>query len=310
MLPRRSFLFGAALLAGCRPARPPARPVPERWTSTLGLDHPLVGKIVRVDRGAFVGEDELVATVGASPCVLLGEQHDNVDHHRLQARIVAAIGAGRAIVLEMVDRDHQAALDASALDLDALPGALDWAKSGWPPFPTYRPIFEAANAARAKLVAGNLPRADAKAIAKGGAASSASSPWVAQAAPLPEAARASLAEELRASHCGHLPEAMVVGMAAAQTARDACLADAMLTAERSILIAGAGHTRRDRGVPFQLAARGSASVAIAFVEVAPGKNAPAEYADRWGAPALPFDFAWFTPRATDDDPCKAFGGRK
>lgn len=42
---------------------------------------------------------------------------------------------------------------------------------------------------------------------------------------------------------------------------------------------------------------------IAFAEVAAGRTDPTSYAARWNTMALPFDFVWFTPRATDDDPC-------
>ena len=261
-------------------------------------------------RAAPVTESELVGRLRASANALLGEQHDNVDHHRLQARLVAAIGGKRAVVFEMGDRDRQAELDAAGRELDAIARALGWSKSGWPPFATYAPIFAAANAAGMPLVAGNLPRAGAKAIAKGGVVEGPAAAWLARQTPLDEAQRAALGEELRASHCGHLPEEMVAGMAAAQVARDACLADAMVAAGSAVLIAGAGHARVDRGVPLQLAARGRTCVSLAFVEVAEGRTRPEEYAARWGAATLPFDVVWFTPRASDEDPCRAFGGKK
>ncbi|MEA2748381.1 MAG: hypothetical protein QOI41_2524, partial [Myxococcales bacterium] len=49
-----------------------------------------------------------------------------------------------------------------------------------------------------------------------------------------------------------------------------------------------------------------AVLSIAFAEVEKGKNDPPAYAARWNVTTLPFDFVWFTPRATDEDPCAAF----
>jgi hypothetical protein len=44
-------------------------------------------------------------------------------------------------------------------------------------------------------------------------------------------------------------------------------------------------------------------VSVAFVEVADGSTAPADYAARFGAARLPFDYVWFTARADNVDPC-------
>jgi uncharacterized iron-regulated protein len=96
-------------------------------------------------------------------------------------------------------------------------------------------------------------------------------------------------------------------MVAAQRARDAQMAERMVAAQRdgTVLIAGAGHVRSDRGVPAYLATRapGTTVATVAFVEVAAAHAAPAAYAERFGVARLPFDFVWFTARADDVDPC-------
>jgi len=75
-----------------------------------------------------------------------------------------------------------------------------------------------------------------------------------------------------------------------------------------VLIAGAGHVRGDRGVPFYIARQkpGTRVASIAWLEVQKGVENPAAYAEGFAAERLPFDFVWFTPRANDDDPCAAF----
>src|SRR2546429_67817 len=74
----------------------------------------------------------------------------------------------------------------------------------------------------------------------------------------------------------------------------------------AVLIAGAGHVRRDRGVPVHLARQApDASIAsVAFVEVDAAAVKPGDYAKAFGSDALPFDYVWFTPKVDDADPCE------
>ena len=105
-----------------------------------------------------------------------------------------------------------------------------------------------------------------------------------------------------------------VPFAHVQVARDATLADGLLAAAerapdgRGVLVAGSGHVRRDRGVPFQLARRGVTAgiVTLAPVEVVAGETRPEAYGAPLGAKAPPFDYVWFTPRAKRGDPCAQF----
>ena len=129
--------------------------------------------------------------------------------------------------------------------------------------------------------------------------------------PLSPAQTASLAEEMRQSHCGKLPEPFIPKMALAQRARDTAMAIRMAQSDPSdgaVLVTGAGHARRDRGVPFVLRhlLPGANTEALAFIEVQTRANEPDEYAQGFGVDALPFDFVWFTPRLNDEDPCAAF----
>jgi hypothetical protein len=109
------------------------------------------GRVYDIATRRFVSPDEAVARAAGADLVLLGEKHDNPDHHRLQAWLLDALArAGRrpAVVFEMIPRDRAGALatalGASPSDPDALAEALDWSHSGWPPFALYRPVFEVA----------------------------------------------------------------------------------------------------------------------------------------------------------------------
>jgi hypothetical protein len=108
-----------------------------------------------------------------------------------------------------------------------------------------------------------------------------------------------------------LPDAAVPGMVRVQRSRDAvmaaALADGMREYGKAVLIAGAGHTRADHGVPVALAARapGTKVLALAFIEVKTEQSDPAAYGELFDSPRLPFDAVWFTPRAEREDQCEA-----
>lgn len=292
----------------------PATGTPEGgWSSTLGGGHPLVGRIWSVRAGRFV--DERDVRVALRGYVLLGEKHDNADHHALQARLLDAMvadGHAPAVAFEMLEASAQATVDvartAPSASADALGKAVDWDASGWPPFVIYRPVFRAALATGKPLLATGLPAAQLRAIVRGEQG----------AKDLPEPAAldaeksASLTAELIDAHCGHLPASHAGGMARAQRTRDATMARALRRAFEApspptdvALVAGSGHTRKDRGVPLDLAALDPARpvTSVVFAEVEADRLAPGDYAARWHARALPFDFVWFTPRASDEDPC-------
>jgi uncharacterized iron-regulated protein len=174
----------------------------------------------------------------------------------------------------------------------------------------YQPIAQAALDAGLPIVAANVSTATARALMTGAAA------------PPPLAARfgldralapeleAAMAAEMREAHCGHANSRVAASMITAQRVRDAAMAAALLDAgeDGAVLIAGMGHARTDRGVPayLRVAQPAAAIASVAFLEVRDDAPAPGDYAGRVGAARLPYDFAWFTPRVDDVDPCQAF----
>ncbi len=290
----------------------------QAWQSPLHRQHPLVGAIWDVHQGRFVGERALSAAAARAHYLLLGEVHDNPDHHLLEATLVrAATGAGArpAAAFEMLDEDRQAAIDAALAapdaGADALARAVDWAHSGWPTFALYRPVFAAAIEARLPIAAVGLPRAIVGHLFHRGP--SALPPRIRDVLdragpPSPEVV-AKLREEMSASHCGELPEKLLDPLVLVQRARDALMAERLLAGGgRAILVAGSGHVREDRGVPSYLRreAPGRGALAVAFVEVSDEGRSPGDYASGFGETALPFDLVVFTPAAEREDPCQGF----
>jgi uncharacterized iron-regulated protein len=316
-----------AFVAACGSPPPAAvapRPAPFAFTfeTTLDRDHPLVGRVWDVAHKRFVTPEDTFAALAAAHVALLGEKHDNPDHHRLQGKMIEALverGRRPAVAMEMLDESDQPKVDEVARthpgDVDAFFQAVGWEGKGWPPAREYAPVVRAALSNGLPIVAANLPSRETHAIAHHGL--EAIDPKVVArfdlASPLPEPLASSLRAELVESHCGMLPESMLAPMALAQRARDAELAErvALGKAGGAVLIAGTGHVRKDRGVPRALARNGEASVvSVAFAEVAHDQTDPASYGAEWHAEVPPFDYVWFTPRATDADPCEGMRAPK
>jgi uncharacterized iron-regulated protein len=314
-LPARVGLAVVLLVLGC------ARFVDVRvgpWQAPRQREHPLAGRIWDVRRARFVDADTVVARLATSRYVLLGEKHDNPDHHQIQAALLRALlGTGRrpAVAFEMFTSDQAPALArqlaAAPHDPAALAEAVHWKQSGWPDWAYYRPIVQTAMDAGVPIVAGNLPAAAVRGIARGEAEALPADLRTRYGLdrPLAPVTHARLTDEIRDSHCGTLPDERLEGMVLAQRARDAKLADSLLAADRDggVLIAGLGHVRKDWGVPVYLAARapGARIATVAPLEVQGDWRQPADYAGAFDG-VLPYDWVWFTPRVDEDDPCAQF----
>jgi hypothetical protein len=131
------------------------------------------------------------------------------------------------------------------------------------------------------------------------------------AAPLPNSLTTALANEIKASHCNLIADTEVGNWTQVQRLRDAVLADSIIKAGdksggSAVLIAGSGHVRKDRAVPYYLRARSSATkvLSILLSEVESGVDNPPDAVPRdpEGRPAV--DYVWFTARTDRPDPCE------
>ena len=168
---------------------------------------------------------------------LLGEVHDNPDHHEIQLtllRSLAEAGLKPAVAFEQFDREHDAALRqrlaGSNVTADDIASAVNFTHNGG------LELLPAAHRDRAPpwhAVAGrqSFPRC-AQPIIKGGL--EVLGAGVSRRCGSRPHGRHSGEHALRRvifdGHCGALPERLLPAMAAAQRARDATLADAMLDA--------------------------------------------------------------------------------
>ncbi|MEM7021316.1 MAG: ChaN family lipoprotein [Pseudomonadota bacterium] len=300
---RLTRLVGVLLLLLGACASQPTSP----WSDS---DHPLAGRIMRVADGALVSQAALVIDAVYADYVLIGERHDNPEHHRLQADLVEVLQAfddrPRAVAFERFPAERQ--LDIveyleTSSDAAGLGKVVGWESNGRPDWSSYQPIAQAALDANAQIVAAGLDRDEARAVFAEGAAAL-RSPFVRRTGlgePWSAPMLLSLQNELRMTDCRQPPPATLAGMVEVQRARDAMMADRLAATAGeggAVLIAGNNRVRNDRGVPWYLARLSprSRTVSIGLIEV---------HDDMVEAPmGLPFDYVWFTPRgATRSDAC-------
>ena len=277
------------LLAGCQ-ALPP---MPE-WQSPEGRQHPDLGMIVDLHRNAVIAPAELVARLQDFDGLLVGERHDNPDHHALQLWLMQALAQARpqgSLLLEMLEPEQQARVDAVRRDLADglvnadLPKALAWQK-GWD-WDLYGPLVRYALIEPYPLLHANLGREEIMSIYR---AAPALQGHVSNA----DVVRDALLAQIEVSHCGMLPASQLPAMLAVQQQRDRRMAEQMMAAPKpAMLLAGAFHVRRDLGVPLHIEDLKGAPVGVLiFAEV--GENVSAAQAD----------YVWYTPAQPEQDHCE------
>ena len=83
---------------------PDVLPSPE-WTTKINAGHPLVGQIWSTQDQTFMDPEALVARLSGKKNILIGERHDQPDHHRLQAWLIDHASPDAAIGFEILDED-------------------------------------------------------------------------------------------------------------------------------------------------------------------------------------------------------------
>ncbi|WP_454869052.1 ChaN family lipoprotein [Pseudomonas farris] len=260
---------------------------------------PVSGEIRDLHSGQTLTAQELLARLAKPSRLIVGEQHDNRDHHQLQLWLLQALGERRpqgSLLLEMLTPDQQARVDhvrhASPLPAD-LPNALAW-QSGWD-WNLYGPIVGFALTQPYPLLAANLDTLEVRtAYAKPPTLSGSRSN-----APM---VKETLLAQISDSHCGLLPTSQMPAMLAVQQQRDRRMAERLLAAPTpSLLFAGAYHARKDVGVPIHMRDLGEPEAPTVLMLAEQGAEV---------TPAMA-DYVWYTPATPPQDYCaqmrKQFG---
>jgi uncharacterized iron-regulated protein len=224
-----------------------------------------------------------VAALLPADAILLGEQHDAAEHHRIESEtveVLVARGQLAALALEMADDGASTAhLPAGATEAQVR-AALDWQEKGWP-WEDYGAAVMAAVRAGVPVLGANLPRARMKdAMAD-----------VSLDAQLSDVARTQQQDAVRSGHCDMLPAAQIVPMTRIQIARDRSMAQVVVKARQPgktvLLITGSGHALRTLGVPQHM----PTDVKVVSVQMLASAAAPLragpDYDNIWQTAPLP-----------------------
>ncbi|GIZ52713.1 ChaN family lipoprotein [Noviherbaspirillum aridicola] len=252
-------ILGAAALAVMFVSQPAgaACPAPATWMAP---------------GGATIEAPTLIAAMSRKQAVLLGEQHDNEDHHRWQLQVIAALHAQRpdmVLGFEMFPRRVQPVLDrwvAGELSQQQLLEQTGWSEVWSFPPALYMPMFEFARLNRIPMLALNIDRKLSRAVSTRGwdAVPPADREGVGRPAPPSDAYRDYLLDIYR-MHASHgkpsrgKPSAGDTGFryfVESQQVWDRAMAEAIAVAARRgallVGVMGGGHVRHGYGVPHQL----------------------------------------------------------
>jgi uncharacterized iron-regulated protein len=280
---RGMWLLIVLLLTGCQHVAAP----------------PVSGEIRDLRSGQVLTAQELLTRLTKPQQLIIGEQHDNADHHAAQLWLLQALGEQRpqgSLLLEMLTPDQQPKVDQvrpPATPPSDLPGALAW-QDGWD-WNLYGPIVRFALKQPFPLLAGNLDNSEIRAFYRqrpglNGVRSNAAS------------VKATLLEQISDSHCGLLPQSQMPSMLAVQQQRDRRMAERLMAAPTpALLLAGAWHARKDVGVPLHVLDLGAAQAPMVLMLAEQGAEVTAAMAD----------YVWYTPATPAQDYCaqmrKQFG---
>lgn len=230
-----------------------------------------------------------VESLPASELVLLGEQHDAPEHQelvRLSIQTLASKQQLSALLLEMADDGLSTEGMAMESSENLVRERLQWEDTGWP-WSRYGPLVMQAVRAGVPVIGANLPRTAMANVM-------ADTSWDAK---VPKSVLSAHRESMVQSHCGLLPTSQVPAMARIQIARDARMAQ---TAQQSIhkgktvlLLAGAEHVKKDRGIPLLLDLSTAKKVSVVWMQAAMTANED----------SLLADVNWITPPIAPKDYC-------
>ncbi|PQP03018.1 iron(III) ABC transporter [Pseudomonas frederiksbergensis] len=265
----------------------------------VSVPPPVSGEIRDLRSGQALTPRELLARLAESARLIVGEQHDNRDHHQLQLWLLQALGERRAqgsLLLEMLTPAQQQRVDdvrhSSSPPAD-LSGALAW-QSGWD-WDLYGPIVRFALTQPYPVLAANLDTSEVRTVY-------AKPPVLNGLRSNAPTVKEELLAQISDSHCGLLPESQMPAMLVVQQQRDRRMAERLLAAPSpSLLFAGVFHARKDVGVPIHVLDLREPQAPTVLMLAEQGAEV---------SPAMA-DYVWYTPATPPQDYCaqmrKQFG---
>lgn len=258
---------------------------------------PLAGKLWDIRNQRFVEAESVLDAAPAGSWLLLGETHENLDHHEIETLFVEYLASQSrmgALALEMANLEQQDLLDqAQRGTLEITPENLNWQK-GWP-WEWYKAPVTAGLEQASRVVATDLTR-DAKMDAYRDSELE---------VPASEAYKEFMLDLLYESHCGQMPKSQLGSMLRVQYARDKNMRETLLANTHSdkpnLMLAGTVHTRYDIGIPYW--SKELKSKTLLMIAATDNTDPSAYYPDSYSTDAVA-DYILFTPPTEYESGCK------
>lgn len=252
-----------------------------------------LGEIIDLRSGQRLSAEQLLAQLAAAPRVIVGEQHDQLSHHRIEQWLLQQLQGQRpqgSVLLEMLNPDQQAKVDKVKPWLQTDPVVrpehvaelLAW-QPGWK-WAQYGDLVMTVMRAPYPVWSANLDRSEIKQL------------FVDQ--PAVQGKHSNLANDgkvhdklkdiIRVMHDNQIDAPRLAAMLSVQQQRDRRMAERLLAAPApAVLIAGAYHAHKDLGVPLHVQDLTGGPAPLVLVLAQRGATVLAPQAD----------FVWFTPVA-------------
>ncbi|GGO75631.1 hypothetical protein GCM10011348_00880 [Marinobacterium nitratireducens] len=258
------------------------------------------GEILDLQRGETLSPNDLYERLQRQQLILIGEQHDNPEHHAVESLLLEAlVTPGSHAVLEMLTPNLPLADLGVTTSKDELEAALRDGTRGWN-WDSYGHIYYQILQQGGKLVSGNLSGEEIQAIYRGEDDNLPQGELDSRAA-IDDEVRRRTAEVIGEQHCNDIPAERLERMVEIQLARDARMANRLESyrgPKQAVLLSGSYHARKDTGVPMHLKDGASAVLLLVPVEN-DGKVAGAQEVL---SPAVA-DYIWFTSATEAKDYC-------
>lgn len=211
--------------------------------------------IVDLHSGQKLTPQQLLAKLRDRPRVIVGEKHDNLQHHQIEQWLVESLPRQRtqgSVLMEMITPSQQDKVNAvkdqlkqgKSLTGQQITEQTAWQK-GWK-WELYSGVTTAALAGSYPLLSANLDRREIKKFYEHPLA-------VTGALSTQPSVREAIAKTIEESHGGKLEPKQAEAMLAIQQQRDRRMAESLLAAPTpALLIVGGYHANRALGVPLHV----------------------------------------------------------
>ena len=292
------------ILSGCLQQ---SQTIEKEWQSPLLKNHPLNGQIFDINNNSKISYSQLIEQLGNYRYILIGEKHDNPDHHQLERQLLGDLQRNSAtrVVLEMLNQQQSTGfdqLDASSSN-EEIKDALHWPDKGWP-WKDYSGLVVSALQNNNDIRGGNLKRSLLMDIYRGAKPDEARFTTVSK---ISSDIKQTILKQVYESHCKTIPTDQLAPMVEIQISRDASMAynltQKLTSTQQAILFTGGFHGRKDTGVTQHLIQLGADKREIITVQlVEADENALTAQDYPFASPQIA-DYIMFTPKYSDQDYC-------